>query len=614
MTMRAGSGSDPDRAQRVGFPSAAVIRVGVALVAAAIPPAPGDGSAAEATPDEGRRPAHPPHGATPAAETPDANALRAILDARLTAHHRRFGIAVREAGVRSCIESVTVYCPSELVPDVRTYYESYWESGPWPYEVDVVAVDELGTVTGGEDPAAFRAALASDISERHAGACNYVMLIGDANDHPAFDAEGQLHEATWGVGEWADVWAEQVARGAPRHGQPGNDVIPSFLVPDTDPPGVNLAGVAPYLHTDKPYVPGGTDMILTRLPVDSAVEFLAWAYKEITVNDRYLELGNDGRAARVLMAVGDVDHRADGEGAWVAAIADSVAEHLSGESLARLDESALEGPCDRNAALIDEWGHRPELFLIPAAVASDRYAPGTFADERVAGCAFDVWQLDEYTYPPAVMLAAGAGDFARTETRGSPVFEDLLGGAWRRGSPFVMAPVAGIRQATTARIATTFVDELLRGDRSRSLAEIATRALERVVAEHAGDSTLVRVVSSIALFGSPLTRWAFREPELSAGAGDRASPVPPDVTVPNPFATGSAVHLRLPDAGHVELVVYDVMGRRVRTLARGQSPAGHRRIRWDARDDDGRALRAGAYYVRLTTRGRPVTVSVVVVP
>ena len=47
----------------------------------------------------------------------------------------------------------------------------------------------------------------------------------------------------------------------------------------------------------------------------------------------------------------------------------------------------------------------------------------------------------------------------------------------------------------------------------------------------------------------------------------------------------------------VELTVMDITGRRVRHLASGVYSAGTHEFTWDGRDDDGRAVRSGAYFV-----------------
>jgi hypothetical protein len=71
---------------------------------------------------------------------------------------------------------------------------------------------------------------------------------------------------------------------------------------------------------------------------------------------------------------------------------------------------------------------------------------------------------------------------------------------------------------------------------------------------------------------------------------------------PNPFRASTALTFALAQPGRVDVVVYDVLGREVRGLARGAwLPAGAQRLVWDGRDGDGREANAGVYFVRVKT-------------
>jgi hypothetical protein len=70
---------------------------------------------------------------------------------------------------------------------------------------------------------------------------------------------------------------------------------------------------------------------------------------------------------------------------------------------------------------------------------------------------------------------------------------------------------------------------------------------------------------------------------------------------PNPFNPTLAVPMDVPvGGGPLRLDVCDVRGRRVRTLWAGIHPAGRHVLLWNGRDDDGRTVASGVYFLRLT--------------
>jgi len=60
----------------------------------------------------------------------------------------------------------------------------------------------------------------------------------------------------------------------------------------------------------------------------------------------------------------------------------------------------------------------------------------------------------------------------------------------------------------------------------------------------------------------------------------------------------ASVRLGIAHAGRVRICIYDVAGRRVRTLADRVFPAGEQVLRWDGTDDGGTKVGRGVYFVR----------------
>ena len=72
---------------------------------------------------------------------------------------------------------------------------------------------------------------------------------------------------------------------------------------------------------------------------------------------------------------------------------------------------------------------------------------------------------------------------------------------------------------------------------------------------------------------------------------------------PNPFSGSTLIRFGLSRAGSHSLDVYDVSGRKVRTLSRGTLAAGRHEVVWDGRSDDGSAMTSGVYFYRLSAVG-----------
>jgi hypothetical protein len=81
---------------------------------------------------------------------------------------------------------------------------------------------------------------------------------------------------------------------------------------------------------------------------------------------------------------------------------------------------------------------------------------------------------------------------------------------------------------------------------------------------------------------------------------------------PNPFNPRTTISYELPDEQEVTLTVYDVAGRRVRSLLDGSfQAAGLHAVQWDGRDDTGERVSSGIYYSRLKAGDRSAIRSMV---
>lgn len=81
---------------------------------------------------------------------------------------------------------------------------------------------------------------------------------------------------------------------------------------------------------------------------------------------------------------------------------------------------------------------------------------------------------------------------------------------------------------------------------------------------------------------------------------------------PNPFSGGVALRFSVDTPGGVALKVFDVRGRLVRDLGRRWAAAGSHSIAWNCRDDAGRRVGSGVYFIQMEAGAAPVTRKAVV--
>ncbi len=69
---------------------------------------------------------------------------------------------------------------------------------------------------------------------------------------------------------------------------------------------------------------------------------------------------------------------------------------------------------------------------------------------------------------------------------------------------------------------------------------------------------------------------------------------------PNPFNPETVISFQLSTVSHVDLTVFDLLGRKVATLVNGEKGPGASQMRWDGKDEKGHDVRSGLYFYRLT--------------
>jgi flagellar hook capping protein FlgD len=109
----------------------------------------------------------------------------------------------------------------------------------------------------------------------------------------------------------------------------------------------------------------------------------------------------------------------------------------------------------------------------------------------------------------------------------------------------------------------------------------------------------------------PADSFLLVTPDLVTAVGPKPTlalaPVVLRLTGPSPMRTTTWLQLTLARPMQVHVAVYDLFGRRVRTLVNGALPAGSRTLLWDGHAEQGAPVSSGIYFVRATCRaGRQV--------
>jgi len=90
---------------------------------------------------------------------------------------------------------------------------------------------------------------------------------------------------------------------------------------------------------------------------------------------------------------------------------------------------------------------------------------------------------------------------------------------------------------------------------------------------------------------------------VGTSAADQASGLPRKFLLhqnyPNPFNGGTVIRFTLPRSGEASLMIFNLLGHKVRTLVNDNRDAGEHLVHWDGRNGNGKELSSGVYLYRL---------------
>lgn len=97
------------------------------------------------------------------------------------------------------------------------------------------------------------------------------------------------------------------------------------------------------------------------------------------------------------------------------------------------------------------------------------------------------------------------------------------------------------------------------------------------------------------------------------GGGKRSAVATIRGAIPNPTRGVTRIDYELPRSGTAEMAIFDLSGRKIRTLISGAARAGLSSIRWDGRSESGKSMPSGSYFVKLVMDGQVSSRKIVLV-
>jgi hypothetical protein len=117
------------------------------------------------------------------------------------------------------------------------------------------------------------------------------------------------------------------------------------------------------------------------------------------------------------------------------------------------------------------------------------------------------------------------------------------------------------------------------------------------------DLTSIKIKKAMAFGMDAMPLELELSPELNLEVAKNSESLPQHFSLsqnyPNPFNPQTSIRYALPQDAQVRLVIYNVLGQRVKTLVDEFQSAGYKTEWWDGKDEKGDQVASGVYFYRL---------------
>lgn len=463
---------------------------------------------------------------------------------------------------------------------------------PAAWESDVQSLMELGETEGVQgvfiptetftpDPNSFRLELRMLIADYAQLGFRYVQLIGSSNDYQQmFDS----WDSWWPAGEWQTVRTGYINQGFAR--QEDRDLIPTFYVADSRPRPEGMTWFRPYYDTDVPYGDGVPDVVVARAPLAIQAELVAWIHNEVVWRV-------SGRPPKSIGVWANDRDASGNSGPFVADLVESqVLPAIPADYTTEvLWTSAIGGYHPQREQAIRTQVSSGVEAVVTISTLSTRYRTADFHSET-----FAVESIPSSTRFVMIGATCEVGGFNRTHhpSYGSPVGTRFLT-SQGRGAIAWIAPSAGTWQDGDALFAVASLQAIY-GARQRPLAESFFQAQVTVLTAR---PDLHDLVQSFGFSGCVFTRLNTNDivTDLAGSISSRRTTI---ACVPNPFNATANLTFTVAKPGRTTLDLYDVRGRKLRTLFAGRVQPGQRYTVAAVGISEQMPLASGCYVLRLS--------------
>jgi hypothetical protein len=143
---------------------------------------------------------------------------------------------------------------------------------------------------------------------------------------------------------------------------------------------------------------------------------------------------------------------------------------------------------------------------------------------------------------------------------------------------------------------------------TRSVADLVSSATQQVIFDDwkpTAPGSYTMTIFTRLTDDANATNDTMTEIISATGIIETRQPVPVKYSLeaarPNPAAAGTLVRYALPVNAPITLAIYDITGKLIMTLIMGNESAGYKSIRWDGKDNSGKIVPNGIYFIRFET-------------